>query len=316
MPKVSVIIPVYKAAPYIERCAKSLFEQTLDDMEFIFIDDQSPDDSIKILERIINVYPHTKDRVIIHRMDSNSGQAAARNEGLKFATGDYIIHCDPDDWVDKDFYEKLYKKAAGGEYDVVIGNFKENIGGIDMAHKLNLILNKPSDAFTSPNYVFYTVWLYLIKASVIRDHRISFFDGINYSEDWGFLIRILFYAKSISNVEDTYYHYRKDNPNSITSKDRLEFIIGQKIDCLRRLDVFFVENDFSPNKCLTLLRAKRDIKNMYLRTGDYQRWLKLFPETANYEFRYSEATFLYRISYLLSHYVGSWLMRLFYKLKK
>ena len=81
MPKVSVIIPVYGVEKYIERCARSLFEQTLDDIEYLFIDDCTPDKSVDILKHVLEEYPQRKSQVVIHRMEKNSGQAAVRKWG-------------------------------------------------------------------------------------------------------------------------------------------------------------------------------------------------------------------------------------------
>ncbi len=106
MPKVSVIIPVYGVEKYIERCARSLFEQTLDDIEYLFIDDCTPDKSIEMLKQVLEDYPHRKPQVVIHRMEQNSGQAAVRKWGMQNAIGDYVIHCDSDDWVELTMYEE------------------------------------------------------------------------------------------------------------------------------------------------------------------------------------------------------------------
>ena len=119
MVKVSVIIPVYGVEKYIERCAKSLFEQTLHDIEYLFIDDCSPDNSIKILESLLDSYPSRKANTRILKMSTNSGQAAVRMRGMKEATGEYLIHCDSDDWVDHQMYEKMYNYAKSNDYDMV-----------------------------------------------------------------------------------------------------------------------------------------------------------------------------------------------------
>lgn len=107
MPKVSIIIPVYGVEKYIERSARSLFEQTLDDIEYLFIDDCTPDKSVEILKRVLEEYPHRKSQVVIHRMEQNSGQAKVREWGMRNATGEYVIHCDSDDWVDMHMYEEI-----------------------------------------------------------------------------------------------------------------------------------------------------------------------------------------------------------------
>ena len=109
MPKVSVIIPVYNVEKYIEKCARSLFEQTLDDIEYIFIDDCSPDNSMLVLSKVLKSYPKREAQVRIIRNPENKGVAYSRTIGMKAATGEYMIHCDPDDWVDKELYQNMYK---------------------------------------------------------------------------------------------------------------------------------------------------------------------------------------------------------------
>lgn len=123
MSKVSVIIPVYGVEKYIERCARSLFEQTLGDIEYLFIDDCTPDKSIEILKKVLEEYPQRKSQVIIHHMDKNSGQAAVRKWGMQNATGDFVIHCDSDDWVDTDMYRAMYEKAIEENTDVVVCDY-------------------------------------------------------------------------------------------------------------------------------------------------------------------------------------------------
>lgn len=128
MPKVSVIIPVYGVEKYIERCARSLFEQTLDAIEYLFIDDCTPDKSIEVLQTVLEDYPMRKSQVVIHRMDRNSGQAVVRTWGMKNATGDFIIHCDSDDWVELDAYQSMYDKAENDGSDIVVCDYSKTDG--------------------------------------------------------------------------------------------------------------------------------------------------------------------------------------------
>ena len=115
--KVSVIIPFYKVAPFIRRCAVSLLEQTLGEVEFIFVDDASPDESRSILEEEIRNHPDRNARILTHEV--NKGLPAARNTGLAAATGDFIYHCDSDDWVEKDMLEKMYEAAGSTGADFI-----------------------------------------------------------------------------------------------------------------------------------------------------------------------------------------------------
>lgn len=103
-PKVTIIIAVYNCEKYLNTCARSLFEQTLDGIEYIFVNDATPDDSIIILNSIIEEYPTRKPFVKIINMDKNGGVSKARRIGVENATGEYVIHADSDDWVDRDMY--------------------------------------------------------------------------------------------------------------------------------------------------------------------------------------------------------------------
>ena len=111
MPKVSIVIPIYNVEKYIIKCAKSLFEQTLDDIEYIFVNDCTPDNSIKVLLEVLEQYPNRKQQVKIITHKINLGAAIARKNGILAATGKYIIHCDGDDWTAPDMYQRLYEKA-------------------------------------------------------------------------------------------------------------------------------------------------------------------------------------------------------------
>ena len=118
--KVSVCIPVYKVEKYIEKCARTLFEQTMTDgIEFIFVNDCTPDKSIDVLEKVLEEYPHRKAQTRIIHHEKNRGPVAARNTAIKNASGNYIICCDSDDWIDLELYETMYRKALETDADVV-----------------------------------------------------------------------------------------------------------------------------------------------------------------------------------------------------
>ena len=119
-PSVSVIVLVYGVEEYIEKCARSLFGQTMEDLEFIIVDDCTPDRSMEILYSVLEDYPRRKDQVKVIHNEVNRGQAYSRRVGVEAATGEYIIHCDSDDWVDPEMYAKMYAKAKDEHLDMVI----------------------------------------------------------------------------------------------------------------------------------------------------------------------------------------------------
>ena len=123
LPDVSVIVPIFKVEKYIERCVRSLFEQSLDNIEYIFVDDASPDDSVNILLKLIQEYPSRSQNVKIIRHSKNRGLAMARSTGFLKSTGRYIIHCDSDDWVEQEMYEVMYQTAIKENADIVVCDF-------------------------------------------------------------------------------------------------------------------------------------------------------------------------------------------------
>ena len=122
--KVSVIIPIYGVEQYIERCARSLFGQTMrSDIEFIFVNDCTPDRSIETLLNTLKDYPERTEQVAILTHAANKGLAATRKTGVRAARGVYIIHCDSDDWVEPDICQTMYEEAKRTDSDIVVCDY-------------------------------------------------------------------------------------------------------------------------------------------------------------------------------------------------
>lgn len=223
-PKVSVIIPVYKAEQYIEKCARSLFEQTLDDIEFIFIDDCTPDNSIDILKCLIRDYPHRKSQVKIIHNEENKGISTTRNIGLNNSTGEYIIHCDSDDWIDDDLYEKLYLKAIEEKSDIVLCDFiREESGNLKIRKEfLNENVEEYVKAILTTKLSPY-LWNKLVSRNLYLKYNIFFPDGINIREDFYVLLKLFYYSKKISRISDSYYHYRIHGHSISRSENMRDF---------------------------------------------------------------------------------------------
>ena len=124
MPKVSVIIPVYKTEDYLRKCLDSVCNQTLKDIEIICINDCSPDGCLEILKE----YASKDERIKIIDFKENKGAACARNAGIDAAQGEYLGFVDSDDFIDLDFYEKLYIKAKETNAQIVKGVFNTIAG--------------------------------------------------------------------------------------------------------------------------------------------------------------------------------------------
>ena len=148
MPAVSVIVPVYNVEPYIARCVRSLFGQTLQDMEFIFVDDCTPDKSMEIMWQILkDEFPERLSQVKFYRMPQNSGVAKVRMKGIFMASGDYVIHCDSDDMVDPDAYRTIRNDILlpfpGGRKNPKLNMPKTIVKGLSKCG------NKPSSNYLS-----------------------------------------------------------------------------------------------------------------------------------------------------------------------
>ena len=132
--KVSIIVPVYNVEKYLRQCLDSLINQTLQEIEIICVDDGSTDNSSNILSD----YAQKDSRIIVHRQE-NQGLANARNAGLKLANGEYIGFLDSDDFVDIDFFEKLYQAASSDNADIARALYKYHYPD---GEKLDLYLDK------------------------------------------------------------------------------------------------------------------------------------------------------------------------------
>lgn len=216
-PKVSVIIPVYNVEAYIEKCLHSLFEQTLDSLEYIFIDDCTPDKSIDIIEKVLESYPTRKNQVKIIHHKSNTGVGQARQDGINEATGEYIIHCDPDDWLDLDMYEKMYLKASQENVDIVICDYYESFDNKEIIKHLPFKENK-EDVIKEifKGYIPSYLWNKLIKRENYYSIDPVFIEGLNFWEDVSVISRLIYNANSISFISQPLYHYYRQNNNSYT----------------------------------------------------------------------------------------------------
>lgn len=215
MPKISVIIPVYNAQNYLERCLNSVCNQTLRDIEIICVNDCSTDESAKILQDYAKNYPNL--RAI--NLEKNQGESVARNTGLSVARGEYLAFVDNDDEVDRDFYEKLYEKAQETDADISKGQAIE----ISYSGNKNVIKQLRQ---TDDKLLFITYWWSAIyKRSLITENNITFPIHHPLGGDILFLSNAVIAAKNLQLVEGVYYHYyrREDSGDSkILSEEKIK----------------------------------------------------------------------------------------------
>lgn len=237
-------------------CVDSILGQTFPDLEVILVDDGSTDDSSAICDR----YAAQDKRVIcIHQ--ENAGAAAARNRGLKVSTGKYIAFVDSDDWIDRDMYKTMVGAAEERNCDLVICDcLKESeAGSCIYTHELpggyydrEAMVAQYFPQLLMPDSVEYPVtisnWLLLIRRKIIEENRLSFPEGMRFSEDLLFGSEVGYYAQSMTYLKGyTPYHYRQ-NPASVTHtafKDKWPLLL----ELYRRIRKSFQEKpdyDFTP----------------------------------------------------------------------
>lgn len=315
MNKISVIIPIYKVRNFIERCVCSLFEQTLQDVEYIFVDDASPDDSIDILKSCVERYPERASYVHILVHELNQGLPAARNTGLSIARGEYAFHCDSDDFVEKDMLEEMYKVAKEKDADIVYSDFY-------------LSFEKNERYMSNPAYetadsmlrqgllggnMKYNVWNKLVRRSLYTDNDIIFPAGHAMGEDMT-MIRLAACAKSVAYVPKAFYHYVKLNANaySATMSERHMIDIRFNVD----QTVAFLEKKFGNTLDKEIAFFKLNTKLPFLITDDssqYEVWKEWWPEANKYICENKQQAFRTRLVQWFAAKGQFWAVKLYFK---
>ena len=316
MARVSVIIPVYNVSAFIRRNVRSLMGQTLQDVEFIFVDDATPDDSIGIIREEIKAYPKREPFVKIVSHDVNKGLPAARNTGLAEACGDYIYHCDSDDWVEPDMLEKMLKAAEEKDADIVYCDFY-------------LSFEKNERYMSNPDYstadellrrgflggmTKYNVWNKLVRRSLYTDNGLSFPEGHPMGEDMT-MIMLTSMADKAAHVPEALYHYVKLNEGAY-SNSRSQ----KKLDDIRyNVDrtVSFLEEKFGNSLEKEISLFKLSIKLPFLITDDkemYRLWSEWYPEADSYVNANPDLPWRTRLLQVMASKGQWWYVKMYYRI--
>ena len=200
--KVSVIVPVYGVEAYLEKCLDTLVNQTLKEIEIIVINDSSPDNSQKIIDKYAKKYNNIKAF-----KKPNGGLSDTRNFGIEKATGEYIAFLDSDDYVREDMYEKMYKKAKDGNFDVVVCDLNyvyENSADVKRAYSnIKTDTTNIKDAMLR---IYPAAWNKIFKKKLFNNTDMRFKKGV-WFEDVEFIYRALPYIKSIGVVAEPFHQY-------------------------------------------------------------------------------------------------------------
>ena len=240
--KVSIIIPIYNVEQYLEKCLNSVIHQTYKNLEIICVNDCSPDNSQKIIER----YKKLDSRIIICNRTNNGGLSTARNTGLKIATGEFIYFLDSDDWIDLDYIEKMLHAAIESQAEVVLNT---NI----QVHNKNLppeqhfpdrtynnITHKFIDAKPAILNIIWNTCAHLWKKTFLDRINAHFPDGY-IIEDQYFQAITYAYLDKIYVIRDSTYHYliRKTSITGTLKTDSF----SANLNILNKIYDFYIKNN-------------------------------------------------------------------------
>lgn len=240
MTKVSIVVPFYNTEKYIGKCLDSLVNQTLSDIEIICVNDGSTDKSLEIVQNFAN-----KDARIKIIEQENLKQGAARNNGTKFATGEYIGFVDSDDWIDLDYYEKLYFAAKKYDSDIALA-VNVRIGNGKTKKRLNIekeefktILQEKFDICSIAKNPCPTNKIY--KLTMLKNNDVVWSEGC-YCEDKLFSIQAVYYANGVVSVPGVNYYYFR-NPDSTVNSKKTQKHIDDKLNAQRAVLNFAKEKN-------------------------------------------------------------------------
>lgn len=216
-PLVSIIVPVYKVEKYIRRCALSLFGQTYDNLELIFVDDGSPDRSVEILEEIAASFPGRNCRIV---RKANEGQSYARRDAIAISTGEYLMFVDSDDWIEADAVARLVASAVSSGADMVTFGFWKEYPG-----RSKLDLEKDANVASPETFIrnLYTYKAYgYICTKFYRRSLCTDLYTARYPmhEDIIFNTQAISKAGRIQNLKEGLYHYDRTVETSSTRAPR------------------------------------------------------------------------------------------------
>lgn len=298
-PKVSIIVPIYNVASFIERCVRSLMEQTmLDDIEYVFVDDATPDNSIEILQTVIKDYSYRKAQVTILHNEINKGLAASRFVGLDKAKGKYVLNVDSDDWVEPEMVQEMYGKAIAEDADIVCCEaIKERADG-SFRYEYKYDEETQENGLLALNFdeIHVAIWNKLIRKDFLINNNIRYYDGINMGEDSALTVRLRYFSKKTVIIHKPYYHYNRMNALSMMACSSNS--LNQKVELAKRIEDFFV----SKNEQIRFVHAinyykfmsKQDLMRI---DKNIKKWKNIFPECHKDIFRFRNLTFLGRIKW-------------------
>lgn len=290
MKSVSVIIPVYNVENYLPKCLDSVIGQTYTSLEIICVNDGSPDNSADILD----AYAKKDGRIRIVNQ-KNRGLSGARNTGITYATGDYIVFIDSDDWMDTDAIEQAVVVAEKNNSDVVMWGYTREFGDRSLEKKIfdgdrvfdekesieihRRLAGLSGAELANPENTdaLVTAWGKLYRTQIIKENRLEFVDTkIIGTEDLLFNMYYFGFVKSSAFINKPFNHYRKDNETSLTRNYKTK-LFSQWSELYSRIRTYLDDNNLDEDFhtaldnriCLSMIGL--GINELYNKSSHLQR---------------------------------------------
>jgi len=220
--ELSVIFPVYNVAPYLSTCIESVTQWEADYVEFLFVDDGSPDDSAGIIRE----YAARDPRIKLLQKE-NGGCASARQYGLDHARGSYIGFVDPDDYTDPTMYQKLFRAALTGCYEIAYCGYSERYEDSGATREIEDLTGEPYAGGTAdPDainallcYLRVAIWRGIYSKDLLQRNHIHFYTDLRRFDDLPFKVEVFSKARSVVSVPEHLYYYRLSRPGQDVSAD-------------------------------------------------------------------------------------------------
>lgn len=278
--QVSILMPVYKVEQYLERTLDSIFTQTYPYIDYVFVNDSSPDNSLLVLHNSIDSHQIDNNRYVVVNHFRNEGIAVSRTDCIANAKGDYVFFVDSDDWIEKDAVEKMVAATRGGTIDIVGCDYmKDHVSGNTTYHHDNYADSCRENLCRCLNYDIATVlWKLLIRRSLFDNFRIT--PHVDIVEDYIMSVKLYYYAQSFVSLSQAFYHYVQYNQARVSLQTR--WSISMHIKGVEEVEQFCKEKELYDEKVAKkLLLRKFNIKsnfvlNKQLLDSNAYKWT--FPE--------------------------------------
>lgn len=300
--KVSILVPFYKVENYVGHCVESLFTQTYKNIEYVFVNDCTPDGSMDVINSYIEKYGVANQcKMIVH--EQNQGISASRNDCLDNMTGDYFLFIDSDDYIDKDMVELLVEAAVKENADISGCGYIEEYADhrVERPQRYTNDHDEMMRAITLLT-IKGVMWKLLVRSTIVTEHRneVRFIPDRNMVDDYLFCCQIFYYAQRFAGVDRCMYHWIQYNPNNYTHTTI--FAVESQAAAIRKVEEFYnekgvidiVSDELRKRKFISKLPLLLD-KNCI----DVKRWRSLFPESNDVwrEMRFSKGNqWLFRLA--------------------